>query len=167
MTAAASDAVNNEQPWAHSTSMLLEDITPATTSLFLQEWNTFYQEFIWSTTYGATTPTSKLFNLSIIDNNAILPPSTQQWEASNANDIDQLWSYSDSAIMEEIDSEITPIDLNKWNAFKQSLFDPPHIEHSIQCTYLPIWTSSMTTKNNPCACSNCQSQLCSPHPKHR
>jgi len=44
MTIAASGTVDNEWPHAHSPLMPPEEITHATTHLFLQQWSTFHQE---------------------------------------------------------------------------------------------------------------------------
>ncbi len=57
-TAAASDAVNDEQPpaddeqpLAHSTLSMSDASNPNSLSLFLEGWNTFYNEFVQSMTY--------------------------------------------------------------------------------------------------------------------
>jgi len=76
---------------------------------------------------------SKLFDLGIVDDDAIKPSSTQQSEVSNGGNNEQPWSHSDSAFMEEIHPEITPINIQTWNThgtpFMPSLLAPPYNEH--------------------------------------
>jgi len=73
-TAAVSDALDDEQPPAPSTS-LLDDSNPDSLSLSLQEWNTFYTEFVQSTTYRLAHLTAAPFDRDIVDANDNLDPS--------------------------------------------------------------------------------------------
>jgi len=67
MTAAASNAVDNEQPPTHPISSLLDKFNPDSFSLFLQDWNTFYNEFIQSTTHQLANLTATPFKCDAVD----------------------------------------------------------------------------------------------------
>jgi len=51
LTVANPNAIKDKQPPATLTSMNLEDNTPDSLSFILQEWNTFYEEFVKSPIY--------------------------------------------------------------------------------------------------------------------
>jgi len=55
-TAADPNATDDEQQMAHSTSTLLDDNTPDSFSLFITEWNIFYNEFIQAPTHQTALP---------------------------------------------------------------------------------------------------------------
>jgi len=118
-TAAASDALDDNEPQAHSTSMLSEDTTPETMAAFLQEWNTFYQEFIQSPTYQAATSMPRLFDMGVINNKVVKPLQTQHSDVSDTDDNEQPWSLSYSTIMEDITPETKATFLQEWNTFYQ------------------------------------------------
>jgi len=67
MTAAASNAVDDEQPPAHSTSSLADESHPDSLSLFIQEWNTFYNKFVQSLTYQLADPMATPFDCNVVD----------------------------------------------------------------------------------------------------
>jgi len=60
---------------------------------------------------------AELFDCDIIDNAAIKLPSIQQTAVHDGNNNDWPWPHSDITTMEEINLEITPINMNKWNTF--------------------------------------------------
>jgi len=65
MNATNYTATDAEQLHAQSTSPPLDDDTPESFSLSLQEWNNFSNEFIQSPTYQPTAPMTKLFDCDI------------------------------------------------------------------------------------------------------
>jgi len=102
--AATSDADDDEQPWSHSYSVLLEEITPEITPIFLPMWNAFY-EFVQSTTYQMMTTTPAPSDFNIVNNNAIQTPCTQQ-SLHKATTTPTLNQISPSAYMHESDNKV-------------------------------------------------------------
>ncbi len=86
-TAAASDAVDNEQTPAHSTSPHSDDTTTDSLSLFLHEWNISYNEFVRSSTDRTEITTSDFFDSDVVDADDDDPASTYAKFLSELDDL--------------------------------------------------------------------------------
>ncbi len=73
-TAAASNAVDDEQLHANSSLSLLDDTSPDSFPL-PQEWTQFYNEFVQSPTYQLSHPTTKPFDCNVVNDDDIKRPN--------------------------------------------------------------------------------------------